>query len=86
MKNLSCLLTLIGGTAIGVVTGMLIAPDKGAETRCKIKKMMRRQRHFAQEHLVEFLKNKGITVSNEELEQLIQHCDCHHDKVNEEHQ
>ena len=57
MKKLNCLLALIGGTAIGVITGMLVAPNKGAETRCKIKHLMRKQKHFAKEHIVEFLKN-----------------------------
>lgn len=76
MKNLNSLLALIGGTVIGVATGMLLAPNKGTETRCKIKKMMRRQKHFAKEHVIEFLNKKGISISNEELEQLFHHCGC----------
>lgn len=76
MKKLNCLLALVGGTAIGVITGMLVAPNKGAETRCKIKHLMRKQKHFAKEHIVEFLKNKGITISDEELNQLFHRCNC----------
>lgn len=79
MKKLNYLLALMGGTAIGVITGMLIAPNKGSETREKIKHLMKRQKHIAKEHIVEFLKNKGITISEDELNKLFHHCDCEND-------
>lgn len=35
MKNRDVLLGVLGGVALGVVVGVLLAPDKGSETRKK---------------------------------------------------
>lgn len=35
MKNRDVLLGMLGGVALGVVVGVLLAPDKGSETRKK---------------------------------------------------
>ena len=47
MKGLSIFL---GGIAVGAVAGLLLAPDKGSETRERVR---------------EYLKKKGILPSNE---------------------
>ena len=38
MKTSTLLITVLGAAAAGVVVGLLIAPDKGSETRKKISK------------------------------------------------
>ena len=38
MKITNAALLLISGFAIGAITGLLLAPDEGAETRKKLKK------------------------------------------------
>lgn len=56
MKTFEILATFIGGAAVGVILGILFAPDKGEETRKKIKKI---------------LKERGIHLNDEQMEEII---------------
>jgi gas vesicle protein len=56
MKNLSIILSLVGGAALGFAAGLLLAPEKGETTRERIK---------------EFLREKGICKSEDKLEALV---------------
>lgn len=56
MKNLSVLTAFLGGAAVGVVFGILFAPEKGEDTRSKI---------------VEILRKKGIRLSRNEMDDLV---------------
>ncbi|MCQ2286792.1 MAG: YtxH domain-containing protein [Bacteroidales bacterium] len=51
------LFSFIGGLATGAIIALLLAPDKGSETRRKIS---------------EKLKEKGIDLSSEELDNFIE--------------
>ena len=53
----SNILALLGGMAIGAIVAILLAPDSGKNTREKINKK---------------LKEKGINLSKEELDEFIE--------------
>lgn len=56
MKALNYLVAFIGGAAIGAAAGVLFAPEKGEETRMKIK---------------EALRKRGIKLNKSEMNALI---------------
>ena len=56
MKGLNILAAFIGGAAIGAALGILFAPEKGEDTRKKIK---------------DILREKGIKLNRSEMEELV---------------
>mgnify|MGYP003309974053 FL=1 len=56
MKGLNFLAAFLGGAAIGAALGILFAPEKGEETRRKIK---------------DILREKGINLSRSEMDDLV---------------
>lgn len=56
MKPLHVILAVIGGAVAGAAVGMLLAPEKGEDTRSKI---------------MEFLKEKGIKLKRNKMEELV---------------
>ena len=56
MKGLSILAAFLGGAAVGAACGILIAPEKGSETREKI---------------MEQIRKRGIKLSKKEMESLV---------------
>lgn len=55
MRTFNVLATFLGGALVGVLAGVLFAPEKGTDTRTKI---------------AEILRQKGIKLSKEDLNDL----------------
>lgn len=56
MKGLNILAAFLGGAAIGAAIGILFAPEKGEDTRQKIK---------------DILREKGIKLNRSEMDELV---------------
>jgi gas vesicle protein len=72
MKSLDLLLAIGGGIAVGVVVGLMIAPDEGTETRRKVAHFLKTQKRMLKEELEQFLKSKGIDLSDDELSEIFE--------------
>ena len=57
MSNLSVLYAFVGGAIVGAAAAVLLAPEKGADIRRKIK---------------ELLQQKGILCSDNEIDALVE--------------
>jgi len=56
MKGLNILAAFLGGATIGAALGILFAPEKGEDTRQKIK---------------DILREKGIKLNRSEMDELV---------------
>lgn len=60
------IIALLAGTAIGVAVGVLIAPDKGSETRRKIKEAAENGGDTAKEKILDQLKKLETALAKGE--------------------
>lgn len=67
MKNVNLLLAFGGGVILGALAGVLLAPEKGSDTRRRILHLLKDEKQLLKEELQEFLESKGIEIPEEEL-------------------
>ena len=70
MNNLGILCALGGGIAIGVAAGLLLAPEKGSETRQRLMRFVKNEKKMLRGQLHDFLQSKGIDFSPEEISEI----------------
>lgn len=56
MRGLEFVLAFVGGAAAGAIAALLLAPEKGEDTRARI---------------CRYLKEKGISLKKEDLDELV---------------
>lgn len=67
MKGFSLFVALLGGAAIGAAAGLLLAPEKGEDTR---KKLVNEGNRLA-DKLNEALNRKGIKISRKDVADMV---------------
>lgn len=68
MKALNILTATLGATVIGVVLGLLFAPNKGSKTRNKISKKSQEYANYVADNYEEFVDTVSHSFDNIEKE------------------
>jgi gas vesicle protein len=72
MKNLDLLVAFAGGAIAGAVLGIMLAPDKGENTRRKVADYAQDKADLAKWKIKTYLDEHGIKLNRNELEHLVE--------------
>ncbi len=67
MKALTYTLAFIGGAAAGAIAGLLLAPEKGSDLRCRVAEKSSDLR----DRIAEACKKRGIRLSKDNMTELV---------------
>ena len=76
-SKLGILCALGGGIAIGIAVGVLIAPEKGSDTRQRLMHLAKSKKSELEEQLCSFLKSKGINLCQDEISEILENHEKH---------
>ncbi len=78
-KTIGFLVGFVTGATVGATLGILLAPEKGEETRAKLmdsydktKDRLSVSYEKTKDKVMETLKKKGVTLTNDELDDLVE--------------
>lgn len=74
MKTLGYLAAIVGGAVAGATAALLLAPEKGEDTRAKIQDSVNEllDKYKVQETIKDFLEKHKISLSKKEVEELVE--------------
>ncbi len=73
MKTLGYFAAILGGAVAGATAALLLAPEKGEDTRAKIQSSVKDllDKYKVQETIKDFCDKHNITLSKKQVEELV---------------
>lgn len=74
MKTLGYIAAIIGGAVAGATTALLLAPEKGEDTRAKIQDSVKdlMDKYKVKETINEFCEKHNINLTKKQVEELVE--------------
>ena len=74
MKALGYFAAIVGGAVAGATAALLLAPEKGEDTRAKLQNSVKElmDKYKVQDTIKEFCDKHNITLSKKQIEELVE--------------